>query len=112
MKQNRVTDFEFSREKYMELIQMGNYYIESLGKIAEETGHPRAYEVLSALIKNVADMTDKLSTLHKTLGEIEEKEKMGSVIDGSLEYGSSSQDDVMRITTATLQKHLLLEKQH
>jgi alpha-L-fucosidase len=34
-------------------------------EVARESEHPRAYEVLSGMIKNVADVNDKLMDLNK-----------------------------------------------
>lgn len=64
-------DYETTRNVCTDMIDKGTMAIDELLTIASETQHPRAYEVLSALMRNVADMTDKLITLHKNMKEID-----------------------------------------
>ena len=44
-------------------------------EVARESEHPRAYEVLSGLIKNVADVNDKLQDLNKKQKQLNDDEK-------------------------------------
>ena len=53
-----------------DLIEKGNKAIEGALEIALENGHPRAYEVLSSLIKNVGETNEKLMDLHKTVNDL------------------------------------------
>ena len=94
-------DYEFSRKTYKDLIQTGMYSLDTLAELARESEHPRAFEVLSRAIKDVADTTEKLMDLQKnkkTLNkEEEEKEKERLVTNNNLFVGS----------TADLQKMIL-----
>jgi hypothetical protein len=58
-------DYETSRDTYMELIDNGKRGLDLMMEVARESEHPRAFEVLSGMIKNVADVTDKLMDLQK-----------------------------------------------
>ena len=58
-------DYEFSRKTYKDLIQTGMYSLDTLAELARESEHPRAFEVLSRAIKDVADTTEKLMDLQK-----------------------------------------------
>jgi len=68
-------DYEYSRETLYDLIQKGRNALEDMIDVARESEHPRAFEVLSGLIKNVADVNDKLMDLNKKHKDINTKEK-------------------------------------
>jgi len=58
-------DFDFSRKVYLDLIATGQEALGNMIDVAQESEHPRAYEVLSGMIKNVSDINDKLMDHHK-----------------------------------------------
>lgn len=68
-------DYEYSREKYRELIDNSSEALHGMMALASESEHPRAYEVLSGMVKNIADVTDKLMDLQKKKEEIETKKQ-------------------------------------
>ena len=49
-------DADFARENIRELVTQGNQAVNELMLIARDGQHPRAFEVLSGLMKNLADM--------------------------------------------------------
>jgi CO/xanthine dehydrogenase FAD-binding subunit len=49
--------------------------LDTLAEVARQTEHPRAYEVLSKAIKDIADTTDKLMALQKNKKELEKDDK-------------------------------------
>ena len=66
-------DYEFSRETYRNLVAKSNEAIEQMLNLAMQSEHPRAFEVLSNMLKNTSDMTDKLMTLQKAKKDIRKK---------------------------------------
>jgi hypothetical protein len=66
-------DFEYSREMYYKLLQKGEAALEELVDFAEMNPHPRTYEVLSGMIKNISDVNDRLMDLHKKRKELTAK---------------------------------------
>ena len=68
-------DYEYSREVLYDLIEKGRNALEDMIMVARESEHPRAFEVLSGLIKNTADVNDKLLDLNKKHKDINTKEK-------------------------------------
>lgn len=54
------TDYNFARENIKSLITAGNTAIQSLGEIAKISEHPRAFEVFSGMLKNLADLNKDL----------------------------------------------------
>ena len=68
-------DFEYSRATYYELLEKGKESLEDMMEVARSSEHPRAYEVLSNLIKNMADVNDKLMDLNKKRKDLDKKEE-------------------------------------
>ena len=58
-------DYEYSRETYYDLIEKGKDALEDMINVARESEHPRAFEVLSGMIKNISDVNDRLMDLNK-----------------------------------------------
>jgi len=58
-------DYEESRKTIKDLVNKGNQAIDHLLAIASESEHPRAFEVLSGLMKNLADMNKDLLEIQK-----------------------------------------------
>jgi len=72
-------DYEISRETHRELIDQGKDALDKLLKVADESQHPRAYEVAGQLLKNLSDMTDKLMNLHEKKRKIQNEGKSKSL---------------------------------
>ncbi len=58
LKKHIDDDYEFSRETYRNLVTKSNDAIEQMLNLAMQSEHPRAFEVLSNMLKNTSDMTD------------------------------------------------------
>lgn len=68
-----TNDYEYSREVLFDLIEKGRGALEDMIEVARESEHPRAFEVLSGLMKNTADINDKLLDLNKKHKDINTK---------------------------------------
>ena len=94
-------DYQLARSTYKDLINTGMRSLDVLAELARESEHPRAFEVLSRAIKDVADTTDKLMELQKNKKALNkeevEEEKKRLVTNNNLFVGS----------TADLQKMIL-----
>lgn len=66
-------DFQAVRSNLYDIIEKGNKAIEGILHVASEGDSPRAYEVVSQLIKSVADANKDLLQLHKQLKEIKQE---------------------------------------
>lgn len=64
-------DYDFARANYYNLVEKGQEGIDLMLELARESEHPRAFEVLSTMIKNTADVSDKLMALQKAKKDIE-----------------------------------------
>lgn len=58
-------DYTWTRENIMSLIQTGQNSLEELFEIARQSQNPRAFEVISELIKTVANANKSLLDLHR-----------------------------------------------
>ena len=50
---NITNDYNYSRQTYYDLIEKGRESLDLMIEVARESEHPRAFEVLSGMIKNV-----------------------------------------------------------
>jgi hypothetical protein len=58
-------DYKFSRENVKKLISTSDEAISSMINLAQDSEHPRAFEVLAGLIKTAADVNKQLMDLQK-----------------------------------------------
>ena len=65
-------DYKYSRENFYSLVERGQDAIDGILEVAKEGEHPRAYEVAGQLIKNVAEVTEKLADLHEKMKKLKE----------------------------------------
>jgi hypothetical protein len=87
------TDYEYSREVLYDLIEKGRNALEDMIEVARESEHPRAFEVLSGLIKNTADVNDKLLDLnkkHKDINTDPVKQIEGGTTNNNVFVGSTA----------------------
>ena len=73
--EDRDKDYEYTRAELYSLIDQGQEAVRGALEVAQESGHPRAYEVAVAAMKHVADMTDKLADLHKKMKDLDAEAK-------------------------------------
>jgi len=65
-------DYEYQRENFYKLVERGSTAIDGILELAKEGEHPRAYEVAGQLIKNVAEVTEKLGDLQEKMRRLKE----------------------------------------
>ena len=65
-------DYKSQRENFYNLIERGSDAIEGILEIARESDHPRTYEVAGNLIKQVAEVTEKLGDLQEKMKRLKE----------------------------------------
>ena len=69
------SDYDYSRETYYTLIEKGREALDDMIEVSRASEHPRAYEVLSGMIKNISDVNDKLMDLNKKNKDINQKDE-------------------------------------
>ena len=92
------SDFQKVRRQFYDLAEQGDEAIELMLDLARESEHPRAFEVLGQLIKNNAEIGEKILKLHKS--------KKDQDKDETLALGDKTNTNVFIGSTAELQKML------
>jgi hypothetical protein len=85
-------DYDYTRANLYNLISKGQEAIDGILEIAQESGHPRAFEVAGQLIKSVGDVSDKLMDLQKKMKDLDAPTKNGpTTVNNSLFVGSTAE---------------------
>ena len=91
-KKDSTRDYEYTRGNLYSLIEKGQEALDSIMEVAQEGQQPRAFEVVSQLIKNVADTTDKLIDLQQKMKNLEAEDSKGpSTVNNALFVGSTAE---------------------
>ena len=65
-------DYKYQRDNFYNLVEKGSAAIDGILELAKESEHPRTYEVAGQLIKNVAEVTQKLGDLQEKMRRLKE----------------------------------------
>jgi len=90
--QDAEKDYEYTRSELYRLISQGQEAVQGALEVAQESGHPRAYEVAVNAIKQVSDITDKLVDLQhkmKNLGK-EDKKAGPTTVNNTMFVGTTA----------------------
>ena len=94
-------DFEYSRQTYYDLIEKGQDALEEMIVVAKNLEHPRAFEVVAAMMKNISDVNDRLMDLHKKKVSMTQAEKNDSTTTKNITNNTSvfigSTSDLQRL---------------
>ena len=94
------SDYERVRRDLFDLAGQGDEAIELMLELARESEHPRAFEVLGQLIKQNAEIGEKILKLHKTKKEVDKEDDTPGALAGP------TNNNVFIGSTAELQKML------
>lgn len=83
-------DLVYVRKNMYDLIEKGHRAVENLEAIADQSQHPRAFEVLSTLIKTISDANKDLLDVHEKKKKLIEKEVHKNTVNNNLFVGSTS----------------------
>ena len=72
LEQDIDNDYEYQRQNFYNLVEKGTNAIEGILELAKESEHPRTYEVAGNLIKQVAEVTEKLGDLQEKMRKLKE----------------------------------------
>jgi len=65
-------DYKYQRDNFYNLEEKGSTAIDGILELAKEGEHPRAYEVAGNLIKQVAEVAEKLGDLQEKMRKLKE----------------------------------------
>ena len=95
---NLDNDYKYSRDTYYGLVEKGKESLELMIEVARESEPPRAFEVLSGMIKNISDVNDRLMDLNKKKKDLDKKEEIQKI--------ANTTNNLFVGSTAELQKIL------
>jgi len=85
-------DFESARSNIKELIKSGMGAVDGILKVATESDSPRAYEVLTNMIKTMSDMNKDLIEIHEKLTDAQSKKvTIKNTTNNSIYVGSTTE---------------------
>lgn len=105
---NRREDYNCARQNLKNALKVGSESLEDLLEIAKASQSPRAYEVISTMVKNVSEASDKLMDIQKKLEELEissGEDKSLKNLD-KLELTQNTQNTIYVGSTADLQQFI------
>lgn len=68
-------DYDKTRENLNDLLTKGKEALETALSVAKQSEHPRAFEVVGNLIKQLADVNQQLMDIHQQKKKLEEPSK-------------------------------------
>ena len=71
---DRSKDYQYSRAQLYDIVEKMQESINDAMDVAQESQHPRAYEVVFQGAKAAADVVDKIADLHKKMKDLEIEE--------------------------------------
>lgn len=86
-------DYDISRNNLHSLIDQGKDALQHALEVAKQSEHPRAFEVVGALIKQLADVNQQLMDVHQQKKKLEEPSKAQqgkNVTNNSIFVGSTA----------------------
>jgi len=84
-------DFNSARSNISSLIDTGMTALDGILKVATESDSPRAYEVLSNMIKTLSEMNKDLMDIHEKMSNTESKKiTVKNTTNNSIYVGSTS----------------------
>lgn len=83
-------DYAYAREKIYNVIEKGTAALEDMLDVARSSEHPRAYEVVSTLMKTLVDANKDLVKMGEEKRKLTEKPADTPVTNNNLFVGSTS----------------------
>ena len=86
------TDYDKTRSNLLELLRKGQVALDAALAVAQQSEHPRAFEVVGNLMKQVADINSQLMDLHQQKQKIDEpKGGAKSITNNAIFLGSTAE---------------------
>lgn len=73
--EDKEKDYQYARAQLYDLVEKMQESINSAMDVAQESEHPRAYEVVFQGAKHAADVVEKIGDLHKKMKDLETEEQ-------------------------------------
>ena len=95
-------DYRYARAQIYDLVEKMQEAVDGALEVAQQSDHPRAYEVVLNGAKNTAEVVEKLGDLHKKMKDVDDAASKPNVV----QQGGTQQNIFMTGSTADLMKAL------
>jgi len=92
--EDKEKDYTYARAQLYDIVEKMQESINDAMEVAQQSEHPRAYEVVFNGAKNAADVVEKITDLHKKMNDLEReepKQQSTSQVQNNLFVGSTSE---------------------
>lgn len=72
--EDKEKDYQYARAQIYDIIEKMQESLNGAMEVAQQSDHPRAYEVVFNGARNAADVVEKLGDLHKKMQEVQKEE--------------------------------------
>jgi 3-methyladenine DNA glycosylase Tag len=73
--EDKEKDYQYARAQLYDIVEKMQESLDSAMEVAQESEHPRAFEVVFNGAKNAADVVEKIGDLHKKMRDLETAEE-------------------------------------
>ena len=101
--QGVIEDAELARTNIREMLDLGNRALENAYEVAVQSESPRAYEVLSSMLKTMVDMNTQLLGIH-------EQKKRALALKDKTEQPAQVTNNVAFVGTTSDLNKLIMER--
>ena len=84
-------DYEYVRNNLQEIIETGSTALQGIVELAESSDHPRAYEVVGQIMRQLAETNKDLIDLQKDMKKIKNEESAKKVTQNAIFMGSTAE---------------------
>ena len=77
--EDKEKDYQYARAQIYDIVEKMQESLNGAMEVAQQSDHPRAYEVVFQGAKHTADAVEKLQDLHKKMSDAETKEQQQAV---------------------------------
>ena len=84
-------DYEYVRNNLQNIIDTGSTVLQGIVELAEESDHPRAYEVVGQIMRQLAETNKDLIELQKDMKKIKDESNTKKVTQNAIFMGSTAE---------------------
>ena len=77
--EDKEKDYQYARAQIYDIVEKMQESLNGALEVAQQSDHPRAYEVVFQGAKHTADAVEKLQDLHKKMQDVENQEEKAQV---------------------------------
>ena len=77
--EDKEKDYQYARAQIYDIVEKMQESLNGAMEVAQQSDHPRAYEVVFQGAKHTADAVEKLQDLHKKMADVENEQEKAQV---------------------------------